>query len=114
MPVVCMVMPVLPGKEDATRAFANEVSGPRAAEFSQWQKAGGNTTRETWHLQQTPDGPRIAVWFEADDPEAGFQHLATSSGFGEWFRDQIRAVTGLDMSEPDSGSPPELLLDWRA
>ena len=114
MPAVCVVMPILRGKEDAARRFAEEVRGPRAAEFAQWQRAGGNTTRETWHLQQSPDGFSLAVWFEVDDPEGAFKHLARAGGFGAWFRDRVREVTGVDVSDADAMPPPELLLDWRA
>ena len=114
MPAVCVVMPVLPDKEDAARAFARDVSGPRAAEFRAFQAASGNTTRETWHLVETADGPRIAVWFDAENPEASFEHMVTSTGFGEWMRERILDVTGIDMSQPDAAAPPELLLDWTA
>ena len=84
MPAVCVVMPILRGKEDAARRFAEEVRGPRAAEFAQWQRAGGNTTRETWHLQQSPDGFSLAVWFEVDDPER-----VQASGHGRRFRSMV-------------------------
>ena len=53
MAAISVVMPVLPGKEDAARALACEVAGPRADEFAEFQTAAGNTTRETWHLLDT-------------------------------------------------------------
>jgi hypothetical protein len=114
MPVVNIVIPVLPGKEDVARSFARDVAGPRAAEFAEFQSAGGKTTRETWHLAGTPNGALLSVWIEAENPEAGFEHLATSTGFGEWFRAQILDFTGIDMSQPDGGPQTEQLLDWNA
>jgi hypothetical protein len=114
MPAVCMAMPLLPGKEAEAKKFAAEVSGPRAVEFAEFQ-TGTGTTRETWHLQQTPDGTMLIVWFEDPDPEKAFEHMATASDdFSKWFRGRIQDVTGADMSEPQEGPPPETLLDWSA
>jgi hypothetical protein len=54
----------------------------------------------------------MLVWFEGDIEKA-FEDLATATDdYTVWFRDQIKGVTGLDMSEPTEGGP-ELLLDWR-
>ena len=114
MVAMAVVMPVLSGKEAAARAFASEVAGPRAGEYAEFQAAAGNTTRETWHLLGTPDGTVLAVWFEAENPEGGFEELATAGGFAEWFRARIQEITGVDMSQPDAGPSAELLLDWKA
>ena len=114
MAAISVVMPILPGQEDAARAFAREVAGPRADEFAEFQSVAGNTTRETWHLLDTPNGSVFAVWFEAADPEGGFEQLASAGGFAQWFREQIQEVTGIDMSQPDAGPSAELLLDWKA
>ena len=47
--------PVLPGKVDTARAFAKETMGPRRSGYDESQKRGG-ITRETWSVQETPDG----------------------------------------------------------
>ena len=47
--------PVLPGKLDAPRSYAKETIGPQRSGFEEWQKRGG-ATRETWSLQENPDG----------------------------------------------------------
>jgi hypothetical protein len=31
-----------------------------------------------------------------------------------WFRGQVLDVTGFDLSAPPEGSPPAVLVDWRA
>lgn len=104
--------PILPGKADAARAFASAVSGSRNSEFNAMQKRSG-TTRETWTVQETPAGSFMLVWFEGDIEKA-FSDLATATDeFTVWFREQIKGMTGLDMSEPAEGGP-ELLLDWSA
>lgn len=105
--------PVLPGKEDAARAFAAAVHGPKRTDFEAMQ-ARSKVTRETWSVQQTPAGTFMLVWFDGD-VDAAFTDLATAQDdFTVWFRGQIGDVTGVDMSQPDDGPPPELVLDWTA
>ncbi len=112
MAVFNAAFPILPGKTDAARAFASDVTGARKAEFNDMQKRAG-TARETWSLQETPAGAFILVWFEGN-VEKAFDDLATASDdFTVWFRAQIKNVTGVDMSEPAEGGP-ELLVEWSA
>lgn len=107
------LFPVLPGKEDAARAFAKEVAGPRREAFTATQ-ARSSVTRETWSLLTTPMGSFMNVWFEGD-VEGAFTDLATADDeHTVWSRQQILDVTGLDMSAPDDSPPPELVLDWSA
>jgi hypothetical protein len=106
--------PVLPGKEDAGRAFAKETMGARRSGYDESQKRGG-ITRETWSLQQMPDGSSaVLVWFEAEDPDKAFAELAQdTSDFAVWFRGQVKEISGVDLTEVPEGGP-ELLLDWKA
>ena len=107
------LFPILEGKEGAARAFAAETLGARRADFDAVQ-ARSSITRETWALQETPMGSFMLVWFEGD-VEKAFADLATdSSEYGQWFRGQIQDITGLDMSVPPEGPPPEVLFDWSA
>jgi hypothetical protein len=104
--------PILPGKEDAARAFAAGCLGDRKSGFEAAQARTG-ATRETWTVQQTPMGAFMLVWFETDDVEAAFVDLATSQEeFTVWMRGQILDCTGVDMSVPDGSPPPEVVLDW--
>lgn len=114
MPTVALAIPVLPGKESEARKFAAEVSGDQADGFAKLQAVSG-TTHETWHLQQTPDGTTMILWFECSDPEKSSEHLTTGSDdFTKWFRGRIQAVTGADMSEPREGPPSETIFEWSA
>ena len=63
----------------------------------------GVTRQTVWH-QETPDGTVAVVYMEADD-EAGVAKFASSDApFNRWFRDQLKDVHGLDISQ--SGPPP--------
>lgn len=106
--------PVLPGKADDPRAFAEEVLGKRRADYDESQKRAG-ITRETWSVQELPDGNAVVlVWFECDDVEAAFADaVADSTEFGVWFRDRVKDITGVDLAE-QAESGPELVLEWSA
>jgi hypothetical protein len=65
-------------------------------------------------IQSTPQGDVAVVLIEADDVQAAMAGLATSEEpFDVWFRDHIKDVHGMDLSE-DGGPPPEQALDFRA
>jgi hypothetical protein len=104
--------PVLPGKADEVRAFAREVSGPKKAGYDAQQRREG-ITRETWSLQELPDGSALVlVWFEAADIEAAFADLAAANDeYAKWFRGRVKEITGVDLTEPAEGGP-ELVLEW--
>jgi hypothetical protein len=108
--------PILPGKVEAQRDFAEETMGARRADFEEFQKRRA-VTRETWSVQQTLDGNAFAViWFESPDPEQAIAEVARDpSEFGTWFRERVKELNGieLDPAQPLPGAP-ELLVDWRA
>ena len=105
--------PVLPGKDDDARKFAQETMG-RSEEFSASQKRGG-VTKEEWAFQQSPMGSLMLVHFEANDIEKSFAALAQSSeDFDVWFRGRVQELTGVDLAAEPDGPPPEIILDWRA
>ena len=104
--------PVLPGKDDDVRKFAQETTG-RGEEFSASQKRGG-VTKEEWSLQQSPMGSLVLVHFEADDIEKAFSVLAQSTEeIDVWFRGRVQDITGVDLAAEPEGPPPEIVFDWR-
>jgi hypothetical protein len=107
------VFPILPGKEDAARAWIAEASGPRRDGWDEMQHKSG-LTRETLALQETPMGSFLLIWFEGNVEQA-FATVATEQDeFTAWHRDKLREVTGIDLNNPAEGPGPELLLDWSA
>jgi hypothetical protein len=106
--------PVLAGKVDAIRAFAEETMGAQLSGFEEAQRRV-DSTRETWSIQQLPDGSAIIlVWVETQNVEAVFTDLAhDDSEWTVWFRGRVLEITGIDLTQPAPGAP-ELILDWRA
>jgi hypothetical protein len=103
--------PVLPGKAEAARAWAAEINGVHRHSFDEMQKRAG-TTRETWSLQESPTSAFLLVWVEGNPAEAAADLASAKDDFSVWFRGQVTAITGIDMSAPPAGGP-ELLVDWR-
>lgn len=101
-----IVFPVLPGKSEALREFAQKLLGERRAEFELSQLS---VHKESWFIQPTPMGDVCIVHFESDDPAAVFAGLASSQDdFDVWFRSQVLDTTGIDLTQPLPGLPPRI------
>lgn len=116
MAIFNAAFPIMPGKVEAAKAFGKETMGPRREEFEEYQRRRG-VTRETWSVQEMPDGSAFSVvWIESPDPGnavmAGWQD---PSDFGAWFRERVKDINGFDL-DPDQPFPsaPQVTLDWRA
>jgi hypothetical protein len=104
-----IMIPVLPGKRDALLAFANALMGERREELD---KAQVTVTKESWHLQETPMGDFCIVYFEAPDALGVHSGLAASEEpFDVWFREQIKEVSGIDISTPPEAVPTRIF-NW--
>jgi hypothetical protein len=112
MGVLNVMFPILPGKEEAARAWIGELAGARRDGWDAMQRRG-DVARETFTLVATPTGSFLLVWVEGD-VERAFADVATAGDeFTVWHREQLKAITGVDVTEPSGGPAPELLLDWR-
>jgi hypothetical protein len=111
MAVFMGAFPVLPGKEDDARTLAQETLD-RREEYEPSQRRLG-VTKEEWSLQQTPMGSMVVVRFEAPDVAKAFEGGAQSEeAFDVWFRQRVKEVSGVDLSEPMPGPLPEIIFDW--
>jgi hypothetical protein len=113
MPTIAFAAPLLPGKTEADReALASFATGDRRDEHRASRERAGITREAVW-IQSTPDGDIGVVVVEAPDIEAAMGTLATSDEpFDKWFREHIRDVHGMDLTE--GFPPPEQVLDYRA
>jgi hypothetical protein len=114
MASLASVFPVLPGKLEQWKHFAQEMAGPRHAEYEASRKRLG-ITREIAYHQQTPTGDLAVVYIEAQDIPGVFQGLGTSQEpFDIWFREQAKEIHGVDFAQPPAGPLPQAIFDWRA
>jgi hypothetical protein len=111
MAVFMDAFPLLPGKEDDVRRFAQEAL-ERREEFDRSQERL-RTTRDEWALQQTPMGSLWIVRFEAEDIGQAFADLGRSTDpFDVWFRERVLDTTGVDLAQPMESPPPEIIMEW--
>ena len=111
MAVFLGAFPVLEGKDDEARKFAQETRD-RREEFEASQQRLG-VTKEEWSLQQTPMGSLVIVRFECPDVATAFAGLAQSNEpFDVWFRQRAKEISGVDLGEPMPGPLPEIIFDW--
>ena len=113
MQSVGFVVPLLPGKTEVDRTVMRSCAdGDRRDSHAAARERLGITREAVW-IQETPSGDVAIVYLEADDLQAAVEGMATSEEpFDRFFREHLRDVHGLDLS--DGFAPPEPVLDYRA
>ena len=94
--------PLMPGVEDAGRAFAREAFETRRDEMTASRRAFDETV-EVVTLQETPHGSIICVYLEGADPAGSNRSFAASDApFDVWFRGQLSTLfpPQIDFSQP--------------
>lgn len=96
----------------ALEAFVAELNGPRSAEATAFYRGYG-VAHESWHLQETPNGPlMISVTVLAEVPQAAAAYAAANAGFDRWFKDRAREMSGIDLDTQPLGPPTVQVFAW--
>jgi hypothetical protein len=113
MAMIVRAFPVLAGKEDAARRFAESVSGARKQETASFLQGFG-VRRESWHLQQTAQGTFIIVVTDVEEPphEKARAYGASQGAYERWFKDNVRELCGVNADEQPLGPPTETIFSW--
>ena len=107
-------LPILPGKTEAARAFLRELGGPRKQELAACGQSVG-IVKETWAIQQGPQGDLFVVYMAGEDLARAFAQFAASRDeFDTWQKQQVRETTGADLDTPPPGPISEILADVEA
>lgn len=104
--------PFVPNKTEVAReAMYSCMHGDRKAAYQASRRRLGIAREAVW-IQPTPAGDVAVFYLEADDLQAAFQGLATSTDpFDTWFRELAREIHGIDLA---AGLPaPEQTVDYR-
>jgi hypothetical protein len=105
---ICLVVPVIPGKEDDVRAFYEEVEA-RKEEYDESEQRLGITKEVAW-LAPVEGGSATVIYIESDDFEQAFSKFVQSQeGFDLWFKQRVLDVSGLDLNNPPEMALPEVL-----
>ena len=114
MDQICLAVPILPGKTADARAFMRELDTTRRAEYDRSERRIG-ITKEVWYLAPMPSGDQLIGYMESADCPGALQRFSQSrDDFDVWFKERMRAVTGLDLDNPPQDGLPELLSTYEA
>jgi hypothetical protein len=111
---VIMFAPILPGKAEAWRRFMQEMLGSRRQEYEASRRRLGIQTERAW-ISETRQETIGIIIIETDHLEQALIALATSNHpFDCWFREQLLALQGLDLTRPDPVLLPNLAFVWQS
>ena len=111
MPRVVRAFPLRSARSDL-ESFAAQLRGERAAEAVHFFRQYG-VRSESWHLQDTPNGPWVIAITELENPAEAAPRLADAiAGFDVWFKAQVLAVTGIDLNTTPLGPPTTEVFGW--
>jgi hypothetical protein len=110
MALMAVAVPILPGKTDQWRQFIAQLNGPRRAEFEASRRRLG--IHERAFFQSTPHGDLVIVTQEGANPEDFFRNFGSGTdSFSRWFVQQVKEIHGMDLSQFEPSSMPELSVD---
>jgi Family of unknown function (DUF6176) len=107
-----MSFPLLPGQRERVRALVRALTNERRDEYERSQRRAG-VTREVWFLQETSQGDRAIVYFEARDPVAAIDAMTRSEDpFDLWFKNETWEITGMSFDHPEPWIPFESVMHY--
>jgi hypothetical protein len=101
--------PVLPGKSDRVRNFAQELA-PHRAEWDRLSKEGTFRFYDV-RLQESPAGDIAIYTMEFEDPSR-VRTTFTSSPHDRWWVSYMRDVHGVDVSRGSGEGTPSAFTWW--
>jgi hypothetical protein len=106
-----VMLPLLPGKQEAWRQFCQALQGSRHHEYDSCLHRMGITRQAVW-LSQSMRGDVVHLYLHVEQCERIVTALAASAHpFDRWLRRSLLELHGLDLSQL-ARSDPELILVW--
>lgn len=113
-PQLILISPILPGQVEAWRRFIQEIVNGRGDAYAA-SRQGMQIRQERIWIHETSGGAMVMFIIEAEWPEAVLQGLATSKRpFDIWFRQQVLALLGHDLTVSSYKLLPDLLFGWQS
>jgi hypothetical protein len=114
MEYALFAIPIRPDKQDAARAFLNELEGSRKPAYARSEQRIG-IPKEIWAIQHTPAGDQFVVFFESADLGGALgQFIASQDEFDVWFKSQVLDVTGVDITQLPPGPLSDVISVYEA
>jgi hypothetical protein len=113
-PAMSLVVRAFPTRSSAAELneFVSALRGEFSADADTFYRRYG-ILQETWHLQETENGPWVIVVTIVENPaDASQEYARTSEAFDTWFKTQVMAITGIDPSVAPLGPPTSAIFSW--
>lgn len=108
MPTVTLIAPILPGKAEAWRRFAQELRASRYSEYLVSRRRLSIRSEQAW-IAETLQAAVAIITLDTPQPEQLLGQLATSDlPFDRWFREQLLALQGVNLT----GLYLDLVFNW--
>jgi len=106
-----IVAPIREGKLDAWKQWVTELNGTRKEELADFNRRYGLTRHAAW-LMESPAGPAVVALHQAPGADSFMPSLGPSQEkFDLSFKEKVKEIHGLDVTQPPPGPPPELYYD---
>ena len=114
MQYALFALPIAPGKTEAARAFLQQLERERKSHYADSEQRLG-ITKEVWALQHSPMGELFVVFFQSDDIGGSVsQFVGSQDAFDQWFKREVKDITGVDLNVPPPGPLSEVLSVYEA
>ena len=111
MSLVVRAFPLRSSVEEL-RDFATTLNTRRKAETDAFYRRFG-ISHESWHLQNTENGPWVISVTMIDNPtERAHQYAQAAEEFEGWFKGRVRALSGVNPNEQPLGPPTTQEFSW--
>ena len=108
-----LVSPILPGQTEACRRFVQKINDGWGDAYTA-SRAGMGIHEERIWIHETATAATVIFLIETGTPDAVLDALARSQHpFDCWFRQQVLALLGLDLTEASHKLMPQLVSGWR-
>lgn len=108
-----IAIPILPGKTEAVKEFAHELSTTYHDAFA--ESRNKMNVQERSFIQSTPMGDIVIVTLEGENPVEAFKRFAEGDDdFTRFFVSKVKELHGVDLLNPPKDALPELLVDSMA
>lgn len=112
---VLIVLPVVTGKSEEWRRFAQQVQGSRLTEFTETIRDLGLESLSVW-LADTRVGHIAVAHLTATRDPADMQDdlMKSQQPFSVWFKERVHVLHGVDLSSMLEELTAEHILDWKS
>lgn len=111
---VCLIFPIIVGREDRVEPFFDELESMRRSEYQRSQNRLG-VKQESWFVTRIGSDRAIVAYVVYDDFRRAVELFSTSTdAFDAWFKQGLYAMTGIDFDHPPPLELPELVSHYQS